>query len=111
VSRAAGLLAIALLGILVMRVYDRRLAAELTALRLAPDAVAAMEAERGRLTAADAPRGVSQADHHAIRRAVATSFVSGFRSMALVAAALAVASALAAAALIAGAPRPVPRQA
>src|SRR5262245_4274042 len=93
VSRTAGLLALALMGVLVFRVFDRELDGRLATVPLAPEVVAALRVERVKLGGAEAPRDATAAERDAVRHAVAQAFVAGFRSMALVAAALALAAA------------------
>lgn len=91
VARAAGLLAIAILGALAVAVFSRRLDARLAAAH-APAAVRRAMAEQGiRLAEAKPPTGA-----HAlmVREAVRQSFVDAFRVNVLVAAALAAASAI-----------------
>ena len=100
VSRAAGLLAVALMSLLVLHTFDRELARRLAAMNVAPDMVVALDAERVKLAAAVPPPGTDASDQVAIRRAVAVAFVAGFRQMALLAAGLAIASALIAATMI-----------
>jgi len=95
VSRIGGLLAIALLSVVVLHVFDREL--DRSALTVQTRRVLATE--RIKLAAADAP------GNGAVRRAVADAFVAGFRRMMLVAAGLACLSALTAAATIGGSRR------
>jgi EmrB/QacA subfamily drug resistance transporter len=93
VSRAAGLLAVALMGVLVVRVFHAELDRRLAAAGLAPAVVAAFAAERAKLAGAEPPPDAEERERVAIRRAVAGSFVEAFRWMALVAAGLAIVSA------------------
>jgi EmrB/QacA subfamily drug resistance transporter len=96
VSRAAGLLAVALMSVLMLHVFNGEVERRLGAMSLAPDVAAALDAERVKLAAAETPPGVRPADRITIRRAISMAFVTGFREMALVAAALAATGALAA---------------
>jgi len=100
VSRVAGLLAIALMSIMVVAVFSRELDRRLLASHVRPPIAAALRAERLKLGAAEAPADATPAERAIIRRAVAESFVAGFRATAWVAAGLAVASAVTAALLI-----------
>jgi len=100
VSRTAGLLAIALMGMLVVYRFDRELDRQLAANGVVGEVAAALDVERVKLAAADAPTGVSPSVRTAVRRAVSAAFVGAFRSMMLVAAGLALASAVTAAAMI-----------
>lgn len=102
VSRAAGLLAVALMSVLVVEVFDREMDRRLAATAVPPEVREALDAQRSRLAAVAPPASAGAADRVAIRRTVAGAFVSAFRSVALVAAALALASAVTAAALIDG---------
>ena len=100
VSRVAGLLAVALMGLLVVHVFNATLDHLVAAMKLRPELVSALDAERIKLGAAQAPPGATPSEQAAIRHAVAWSFVAGFRATAWVAAGLATASAVAAAAMI-----------
>jgi EmrB/QacA subfamily drug resistance transporter len=88
VSRAAGLLAIAALGVVLVARFDAALDAGLGALALDPETARAVLAQRGKLGAADVPAG-------AIRDAFELAYVSGFRATMLVSAGLAALAALA----------------
>jgi EmrB/QacA subfamily drug resistance transporter len=105
VSRAAGLLAIAVMGVLVVHVFDGELDRRLATVSVAPEVVAAFAPERVKLGGAEAPPDAPASDRSAIRQAVAEAFVAGFRWMALVAAALALASSATAALTIDRGPR------
>jgi MFS family permease len=107
VSRTAGLLAIALLGLVVLHVFDRELERRMNATTLGADVRAGMRAERIKLGGMEPPATASPAERVAVRAAVAESFVAAFRRMALLGAGLAATSALAAA-LFVGAPRTTP---
>jgi hypothetical protein len=102
VARAAGLLAIAVLSVLVLHLFNRELDRRLSTLSLAPALVAALDAERIKLGGAEAPREARAADRVAIQRVIAEAFVAAFRWMALVAAGLALASALTATVMMDG---------
>ena len=105
VSRAAGLLAVALMSLLVLHAFNAEMDRRLAAMTVAPDVAAALDGERVKLAAAEAPPGVGPSDGTTIQRAISLAFVTGFRQMVLVAAGLALASGLIAAAMIT-APRP-----
>jgi EmrB/QacA subfamily drug resistance transporter len=110
VARTAGLLAVALMSVLVLHVFNREMDSLLAAMDITPDVAAALDAERVKLAAAEVPPSARASDRTAIRRAISIAFVTGFRHMAMVAAGLALASALTALAMIAqpepGAPLP-----
>jgi EmrB/QacA subfamily drug resistance transporter len=99
VARTGGLLAVAVLGVLVLQAFNRDVDRRLATMRLGTDIVAALDAERTKLAAAEVPAGVRASDRPAIQRAISLAFVTAFRQMALVAAALAVLSALTAGAI------------
>ncbi len=105
VSRTAGLLAVALMSMPVLHVFNRELDRRLAELRLAPEVLSVLDAERTKLGAAEAPPSIRAADRIAVQHAIAAAFVAGFRCMAMVAAGLALASALTALAMIGGGSR------
>lgn len=102
VSRAAGLLAIAVLGLVVASVFSSSLDSRLTTLQVTPHVRSALEAQHSKLVGATIPPGVTPVQHAALERAVKESFVDGFRVSMLISAALAAISALIAAWLIPG---------
>ena len=102
VSRVAALLAIAIFGGVMAWAFDRGLDEALQAARLPDELTAMVQAQRGRLAAVELPRGIDPASAATIHRAVADAFVSGFRWVMGISAALALASSLAAALLISG---------
>ena len=106
VSRTAGLLAIAALGVVMTGVFARNFKARLLPLDLPAEARAALEAQASRLANIHVAEQLPDETKQAITRAVEASFVSGFRVLLLIAAGLALASALCAWLLIAGRARP-----
>lgn len=94
VSRATGLLAIALLGIVMQRAYDAALDDRLAALRLPQPVSDLVEAQRGKLAAIALPPSVPPATRQAVHAAAAASFVHGFRWVMGASALLAAGSAL-----------------
>jgi predicted MFS family arabinose efflux permease len=93
VSRIAALLAVAVLGVLLNAVFQTTLTQKLDRLALAPALRAEIESQRTKLAAIESSDIPTQ-------QAVKESFVSGYRTVLWVAAALAIASSLSAAALI-----------
>jgi len=101
VSRGAGLLAIAVLGLVFAVSFNGRLEWGLDALGLSAAERRGVEAQRGRLAAATS-------DDERVRRLVRESFVGAYGVVLWIAVGLSVASALSAAMLIEA--RPVPRR-
>lgn len=101
VSRVAGLLAVAVLSIVMLQAFGTRVGRLLPASPLRAETKAAISAQRTRLAAVELP--AVEADERARARAlVSEAFVAAFRRVMLVAAALAVSSSGAALALIRG---------
>ena len=102
VSRTAGLLSIAVLGIFVFAAFSSGLDSRIEDLDLTPEQYAALESEKVDLGGAEVPEDVDAGTAASIERAVDEAFVGAFRLAMYIAAGLAVASALAAAVLIEG---------
>ena len=102
VSRTAGLLAIPVLGILVFLTFSATLDARTSELDLSAQARQQLESEKVNLGAAEVPQSVSGETAASVERAVAESFVAGFRVAMVGAALLALASAVASALIIEG---------
>ena len=96
VSRAAAVLAIAVFGALMAWAFDTALAGHLREMGATAQLTAFLEGERSKLAGAAIPPGADAATAAAVKRAVAESFVAGFRWVMLSSAALAVLSALSA---------------
>jgi EmrB/QacA subfamily drug resistance transporter len=103
VSRIAGLLAIAVLGIVMLQSFNHALDARLADLNLPRAAQKSLEAERAKLAGADVSRTPPEV-RTLLREAIDRSFVGAFRRVMLIGAALALASAIAAWVLIAARP-------
>ena len=101
-SQTAGLLAIAILGVLMFVTFSASLDNRLETLELPPEARQQLEEEKINLGAAKAPEELDAASNEAVEQAIDGAFVSGYRSIMLVAAAMAAASAISAALLIEG---------
>ncbi len=102
VSRTAGLLAIAVLGIFVFAAFSSGLDSRAANLDLTPEQRTALESEKVDLGGAEVPEGVDAETAAAVERAVDEAFVGAFRLAMFIAAGLAIASAFAAAILIEG---------
>jgi EmrB/QacA subfamily drug resistance transporter len=100
VSRTAALLAIAVFGIVLSWAFNATLKRELAGMQLAPALLSSVLAQRLKMAGMVIPGDASAAVTMALRHAVSTAFVSGFRWVMLVSAALALLSALSAAMLI-----------
>ena len=105
VSRAAGLLAIAIFGVVLALAFNGRLAQELRRVDAPSEAVSTIVAQRQKLAGASVPDGLPEAARVELKRAIGHSFVFGFRWVMLLSAALALLSALSAWLLIAGKPQ------
>jgi hypothetical protein len=105
VARTAGLLAIAVLGIVMLHVFNDRLDRRLSESKLPPSVSQSLEAQRTKLAAIAIPEDQEPATQQMIRRAIDESFVSGFRTIMAIGAALAVTSAITALTLIESTPR------
>ncbi len=103
VSRAAGVLAIALFGIVAAAAFGAGLAERLAGISGLPESArAAVEAQRDRLADAAPPGDLPPDLGAAVERAIAAAFVDGFRLVMLISAGLALASAVIAFFLIDG---------
>jgi EmrB/QacA subfamily drug resistance transporter len=94
IARVAGLFAIALLGICVLLVFNRTLDVQLHALHVSPTIRHLLDAQRSKLVGAEVPASVGITLHRELTRAIAESFVAGFRMAMLINAGLAFAGSL-----------------
>ena len=111
VSRTAGLIAIAVLGIIVLGVFSGALASNLGVLHLPFDVQSSIIAQQNKLVGIEIPAGLSNATHAAVHSAISASFVTSFRVVMIVASLLALAGALSSLLLIEGKPQPLAVQA
>jgi len=102
VSRVAGLLAIAVFGIVMLRVFSDSLDLRLSKLHLPASVKTALADQRINLAAAAVPEDLALPLQQAVRRSIDESFVQGFRTVMLLGAALALASGIASLLLISG---------
>ncbi|MCU0495414.1 MAG: MFS transporter [Chloroflexaceae bacterium] len=101
-ARVAGLLAIAMFGLLMATVFGATFRAQLASLNLAPDLAQNLAAQSARWAGIELPAGLTDADRAAVETLIAQAFLSGYRLVMLVAAGLALAGALSAALLVEG---------
>jgi predicted MFS family arabinose efflux permease len=100
VSRVAGLMAVAVLGIVMLQTFNAHLDSVIWKFELKPEVRKALDEQRTRLAAADLSAVTDPAQREALRSQINESFVAGFRRVALVSSGLAILSALSAAVLI-----------
>ncbi len=100
VSRIAGLVAIAVLGIVVANIFNASLDRSIISLDLSVPARQFLDTQRINLAAAAVPPGLSTSASAALRSAIALAFVDGFRWVMWIAAGLAVTSAAIAALML-----------
>ena len=105
VSRTAGLLAVAVFGVVFVKRFDRALDRAVTAIPLSPAARSIVAEQRSRLAGADLD-GVDTATRAVLRRAFDEAFVSAFRTTAVLCAVLAALAGLSALAIEKDAHRP-----
>jgi predicted MFS family arabinose efflux permease len=94
VSRTAGLLAIAVFGVVISLGFSNRLEVRLKGLTLDEQVKRSVYEQRVKLAGLQIPEGSDAATQAQIKQAVADSFVFGFRLIMWISAALALASAL-----------------
>jgi len=105
VARTAGLLAIAVLGIVMLQVFKRAFDRRLAESRLPTSVIQSVETQSTKLAAITIPENLDLATKQLIRQAVDESFVAGFRVVMVIGATLAGASAIIALTLIRADPR------
>ncbi len=92
VARTAGLLAIAVFGIVMLQVFKHALDRRLVESKLPTSVIQSVETQSTKLAAIPIPENLDVATKQLIRRAIDESFVAGFRSVMAIGAALAGAS-------------------
>jgi hypothetical protein len=100
VSRVAGLMAVAVLGIVMLHTFNAHLDSVIGKFELKPEVRKAIDEQRTRLAAADLSAVEDATQREALRSQINESFVAGFRRVTLVGSGLAILSALSAALLI-----------
>jgi hypothetical protein len=93
VSRTAGLLAIAVFGVMMLHTFSETLASRMNELQLDDRVKHSIYEERVKLAAVEIPSEIDSATREQLKAAVAASFVDGFRVIMFTSAALALASA------------------
>jgi hypothetical protein len=101
VARVAGVLAIAVLGIVLVKAFGARLERSLTKLPVAQNIVQEIRSKEIELVGLEPPQGLDANATVAIRRAISDAFLGGFRLILFACAGLSVASATVAWRLIA----------
>jgi len=94
VARTASLIAIAVLGVVMLHVFKTHLDHRLISANLPSSVVQSVQTQSTRLAAIDVPQNLNAETRQVIRRAIDESFVSGFRWVMVIGAALAGASAV-----------------
>lgn len=102
VSRTAGLLAVAVLGVVMFHGFNRCLDQRLDVLQVPAEVRSALDAERIKLAAMEPPASASEEMRASLSQAVDECFVFGFRRVMLIGVALALASSLVAATTLRG---------
>jgi EmrB/QacA subfamily drug resistance transporter len=100
VSRTAGLISIAVFGIVMLQTFAHRFEQSLRNIPLPPAVATALAAQRFNLAGVNIPADLDPALRAAVRQAIDKSFISGFRELMLLSATLAVLGAVAAATMI-----------
>jgi EmrB/QacA subfamily drug resistance transporter len=91
VSRTAGLLAVAVFGLIMFHAFNSCLDQRLNAIPIPVEVRQALDGERLKLAAAEIPRSLNEETRVTIKQAIDDCFVFGFRRVMLVGAALALA--------------------
>jgi hypothetical protein len=104
VSRAAGLMAIAMLGLVMSHAFNHALERRTDELKVSPAVLAQVASQKSKLGAIEVPVEATDNERTAVKHAIGSSFVYGFRWVMLLAAFLAIASSLSAWLMIDGSP-------
>jgi len=92
VARVSGVLATAVLGMLMVYAFSTHLDRSLTALKLPPNVVHDIQANRVKLAATKPPETLNAGTRDQVKASISAAFLYGFRLITLICAALAVAS-------------------
>ena len=102
VSRTAGLMAIAVLGIVMLHTFNNQLDSRLQSLQITPEVKQVINEQRSKLAGAELPKNIEPALGQSLKQAIDEAFIAGFRRLMTVGIVLALLSALSAWLLIAG---------
>ena len=102
VSRIAGLLGVAVLGLVMLHAFNRETDRHLAQLNIAPELQRIIDEQRVRLAGAELPPDINDETRAALKQAINESFVFGFRLVMASAVGLALASAFSAFMMIEG---------
>jgi EmrB/QacA subfamily drug resistance transporter len=102
VSRTAGLLAVAVLGLVMLHTFNTNLDRRLAALEISSEVKQALDDQRVKLAGAEVPLNLSTEMRETLKQSIDNSFVAGFRRVMIVVVALALLSSLSACLLIEG---------
>jgi predicted MFS family arabinose efflux permease len=102
VSRTAGLIAVAAFGVVLVTSFERRFVSDVSSMQISPVVRDQLVGQASQLAEVKVPSGVSAEQSAAITQSVRNSFVSGFRGVTLISAALGVLSSIIAWVLIPG---------
>src|SRR6516225_1087231 len=94
VARTASLIAIAVFGVVMLQVFKANLDRRLSSANLPASVAQSLQSQSIKLAAIDIPQNLNAETRQVIRRAIDESFVSGFRWVMAIGAALAAASAV-----------------
>jgi EmrB/QacA subfamily drug resistance transporter len=94
VARTASLIAIAVFGVVMLHVFKTNVVHGLSTVNVPASAAQSLQSQSIKLAAIDIPENVNPGTQQLIRRAIDESFVSGFRWVMVIGAALAAASAV-----------------
>jgi EmrB/QacA subfamily drug resistance transporter len=102
IARTGGLLAIAVLGIVIVHTFNRELDQRVARFELSREMTQMMDANRTKLAGFTLPEEIEPALRASLKQSIDDSFVVGFRQIMLIGAALTLVSALSAAVFITG---------
>jgi hypothetical protein len=96
IARSAGLLALAVLGLVMSHTFNSSLDRRLASAHISSELKREMNDQRIKVTGMKIPAGTDAATQAVLQRAIAESFIAGFRRVMLIATVLALLSALSA---------------